>query len=712
MAYGLPAEDTAATAPATAAGHARHALKDGDSFQVCDAAGDIAGAADGLYRDGTRVLSRLVLRLDGEAPVLLSAAVGRDNVFFTAHLTHRPLTPLGASAGGDVIHLERTRFLWQARLFERIACVNYGEAPAQLRLEVGFAADFRDMFEVRGAHRAERGRMHAPAAVDGGMLLRYEGLDGLLRDSAVVFSEAPQTLAPERAVFALQLPAHGRRELYLEVGAEPARPGRARFRHAAAQALRAMRRRRRSGARLRSSGRLFNAWLERSRADIALLVSKLPTGPYPYAGIPWFSTPFGRDAIVTALQTLWLDPALARGVLAFLARHQAHETSAFRDSAPGKIMHETRKGEMAAMGELPFGLYYGGIDTTPLFVMLAGAYAERTADDAFVDELWPALLAATAWIERSCDADPDGFLAYARGQQGGLVNQGWKDSADSVFHADGGEAPGPIALVEVQGYAFAALHAMAALAGRRGEAAAAARWRARAQALRAAVERRLWDEALGYYVLARDGRGAPCRVRASNAGHLLYAGLPEAARARRVIEQLRSRAFDGGWGVRTLAGDQPRFNPMSYHNGSVWPHDVALCAAGMARYGARAEAVHLLAETFEAAVHFGMRLPELYCGFLRAPGEPPIAYPVACLPQAWAAGAVFMLLQACLGLHVDAWRGEVVIDRPQLPVGVDRLLVRELEVAGARVDLAFERVGGRVLAARTGGADVRVVARL
>ena len=704
---------TADAAMPPAAGAARHALKDGDTFLVCAPGGDLEGEADGLYRDGTRVLSTLRLGLDGAGLSLLSCAVSQDNVYFTAHLVNRPLEPLGGPAPAGVIHLERTRFLWRERLYERIACTNYGDEPVTLPLRLAFGADFRDMFEVRGARRAERGRSSAPELADASVALRYEGLDGLQRSTVLAFSETPAALSGDEARFALALPARSRRELYLEAGAAAAaRPGRARFRAAAAQARRAMRRRRRAGARLRSSGRLFNAWLERSRADIALLVSELPTGPYPYAGIPWFSTPFGRDAIVTALQTLWLEPSLARGVLAFLAQHQAHETSAFRDSTPGKIMHETRKGEMAALSELPFGMYYGGVDTTPLFVMLAGAYAERTADAAFLDELWPSLLAAASWIERRCAEDPAGWLSYARGQAGGLANQGWKDSEDSVFHADGRPPAGPIALVEVQGYAYAAFQTMAMLAGRRGDAATATGWRERARRLRTAVEREFWDESLGFYVLARDGRGAPCRVRASNAGHLLYAGLPSPERARKVAQMLDSRAFDGGWGIRTLAGDQPRFNPMSYHNGSVWPHDVALCAAGMARYGARDGTVRLLAELFEAATHFGMRLPELFCGFLRQPGEPPIAYPVACLPQAWSAGAVFMLLQACLGLRVDAWRGEVTIDRPQLPMGVDRLQVGGLDVGGRTVGLVFERVGGRVLVDRSGDGGVRVVARL
>jgi glycogen debranching enzyme len=459
-----------------------------------------------------------------------------------------------------------------------------------------------------------------------------------------------------------------------------------------------MRARQRRGARVLASGRLFQSWLDKSRADLALLTTDLPTGPYPYAGIPWFSTPFGRDAIVTALQTLWLDPGLAHGVLSFLAHNQAQQTSTFRDSEPGKIMHETRKGEMAAVNELPFAKYYGGVDTTPLFVMLAGAYAERMGDPHVLDAFWPALEAAARWIERSAASHPTGFLSYARGEVTGLANQGWKDSNDSVFHADGSTPEGPIALIEVQGYAYRAYAAMAELSRLRGDADAARHWQQSAVALQASVERHFWLGDMQFYALALDGHGQPCRVRASNVGHLLYTGLPRGERGRAAAEQLLSRAFNSGWGIRTLPTETPRFNPMSYHNGSVWPHDVVLCGAGVARYGERDGLVRLLNGLFEAATHFGMRLPELFCGFERAPGEAPIAYPVACLPQAWAAGSVFMLLQACLGLHLDAHRGLVRVEDPRLPDGIDHLQVKHLTLGKQKLDLSFQRLGERVVA--------------
>jgi glycogen debranching enzyme len=676
------------------------ALKEGDTFLVMHASGDVHGEGDGLFHNDTRILSSLRLWLGGKAPSLLGASVAQDNVFFTANLTNRPLPPLGGNSTPEgVIHLERKRFLWDARLYERISFHNFADFPATIPLTLTFEADFRDMFEVRGVSRQSRGNIVTPEASADSVVLQYQGLDNLIRRCSLTFSEPPAQLGPNRADFLLTLDEGGRREIYVEIGPDATEAAsQTRFRAAAAAAKRCVRAILHRSAMLRTSGRIFNEWIDKSRADLALLTTELPTGPYPYAGIPWFSTPFGRDAIVTALQVLWLDPSLARGVLTFLARNQARETSRFQDSAPGKILHETRKGEMTALRELPFGKYYGGVDTTPLFVMLAGAYAARTADMALIDELWPALHAAMGWIEGEGDSNGDGFVDYARGEQSGLANQGWKDSHDSVFHADGSEARGPIALIEVQGYVFAAMRAMAKLAGWRGAETESAIWLARAEALRQAVEKRFWLEDLGYYALAVDGDGVPCAVRGSNAGHLLFTGLPAPDRAGRVSAQLLAAHFNSGWGIRTLASGEARFNPMSYHNGSIWPHDTALCAAGIARYGDREGVVQLMSGMFEAAVKFEMRLPELFCGFNRVAGESPIAYPVACLPQAWSSGAVFMMLQACLGVRVDPWRGEVHVDRPRLPAGIDRLTISRLAVGQATIDLTFQRIGERVVA--------------
>jgi glycogen debranching enzyme len=680
--------------------HRQFALKHGDCFVVTDAYGDIRGRGDGLFRDDTRVLSYFQLLVGERAPSLLGASLSQDNMVFTANLTNLPLTtPEGRPTPQGVIHIERSRLLWEDRMYERLTLSNYVEREVLIPLTLRFEADFRDMFEVRGSARSKRGRNYDAETYGDSVTLRYEGLDKLIRHSTISFSSPPEHISPDQADFLVKLPKRGSQSIFIEVGAERvAAPSSERFRAAAARARWSMRAKRRHGATVFSSGRVFNDWLSRTRADIALLTTDLPTGPYPYAGIPWFSTAFGRDGVVSALQMLWLNPGLARGVLSFLAQHQATETSPFSDSQPGKIMHETRKGEMAVLRELPFGRYYGGVDTTPLYIHLACAYAERTGDMDFVDTLWPSLCAAAAWMEEASNQSGSGFVTYQRAAESGLSNQGWKDSFDSIFHADGRIAKGPIALVEVQGYVYAAYRGLADLALRRQDAGKATHWTDCAERMREAVEKYFWMEDEQFYALALDGDGMPCRVRTSNAGHLLYAGLPSPERGQRVIDQLLAAPFHSGWGVRTLADDEILFNPMSYHNGSIWPHDTGICAAGMARYGIRESVVRLMSGTFEAAVHFNMRLPELFCGFTRSPSEAPIAYPVACLPQAWSSGSVFMLMQACLGLEIDGFGGEIRVNRPRLPIGIDHLTIRRLVVGATEVDLSFQRVGDRVVA--------------
>ncbi|WP_153102029.1 glycogen debranching N-terminal domain-containing protein [Paraburkholderia hayleyella] len=721
----------------------QYVLKSDDTFIVNDPLGDITGKDDGLFVNDTRVLSQLRLTFGGRAPSLLSGSVSSDNTAFTAHLTNRPLPPLGGTSTPEgVIHVQRVRVLSGSVLNEAIELTNYGTNDAIVPLSISFASDFRDMFEVRGLTRTQRGEIEPPRVEDGEVRLGYIGLDQVARRVRIAFSPAPQQLLADRADYSVQLPAQTCVSIYLavavrleapdsaatatpstapdaavrsghwsQIGAARPRVGRAAVRAGLVEAHLMMRGRRRGTARVRSSNPLFNAWIDRSFADLDLLTTDLASGPYPYAGIPWFSTPFGRDAVITSLQTLWLQPALARGVLRFLAQHQALEDSAFRDAAVGKIMHEMRKSEMAATGEVPFALYYGGVDTTPLFIVLAGAYAARTGDLDLIDELWPALKLATQWVAGVCDRNRFGLLDYQRASDGGLANQGWKDSHDSVFHADGRFPDGPIALVEVQAYASAAFDTMAHFSTLRGDSSNAQQYAQRAQTIRACVEEKYWMEDAGFYGIALDGHGELCRVLASNAGHLLAFGLPERKRGEAVVHVLGSALFHTGWGVRTLAAGQSRFNPMAYHNGSVWPHDNALCARGLAAYGGKAAAVRLLQALFQAAVNFDMRLPELFCGFPRRRGEPPTAYPVACLPQAWAAGSPFMMLEACLGMTVDAAKREVLIEQPMLPDGIDWLAIDDLRVGEASVSITFRRVDGKVVASAEKG-EVRVVALL
>jgi glycogen debranching enzyme len=580
-------------------------------------------------------------------------------------------------------------------LYERVRVSNYGMGAVSVSLVLRFDADFVDIFEVRGSRRERRGVRLEPRLGPSSCVLGYEGLDGKVRETSVDLFPAPAELQAGSARFEVTLGAQQHGAVTIAVGCQRGiRADRVPAAHDTAQTALAqwLVESRRQQAHLSTGNEQFNGWIDRSTADLQMMMTETPLGLYPYAGVPWFSTVFGRDGIITALQLLSVAPQVARGVLAYLGATQADEVKPEQDAEPGKILHETRTGEMAALGEVPFGRYYGSVDATPLYVMLAGAYHRRTADRAFAESIWPNVERALRWMETYGDPDGDGFVEYARRSAHGLVQQGWKDSHDSVFHADGTMAEPPIALCEVQGYAYAARVAAAELAAALDLPERAHALSESAKTLRRRFEEAFWCEEIGTYALALDGRKRPCKVRTSNPGHCLFAGIADPARARRAAETLLDHTSFSGWGIRTLATTEARYNPMSYHNGSIWPHDNGLVAAGFARYGLRHQVLRVLEGLFLASQFLELeRMPELFCGFDRRAGEGPTLYPVACLPQAWASGSVFMLLEACLGLSIDAPAGEVRFENPCLPEWLPEVRINRLEVGGASADLLVER---------------------
>lgn len=689
-----------------------HVLKDGESFAIFDRRGDVrpfGQSTQGLYLGDTRFLSKCTLLLEGVPPLLLSSTVHSAGALLVVDLTNPDIRRADVVAiPHGSLHLQRTLLLRDGVLRQRVRVSNFTPHEVDVTMSIDIDADFTDIFEVRGHRREKRGLRLPPDLTHGRLTLGYLGLDEVVRRTVVVCSPAAE-FAGARATFHMRVPARGSKIVHVTARCDRQSTPRATSRAARPPRAPLFR----EGARIRSSSARLDGWVERSQDDLRMMLTRTEQGPYPYAGVPWFSTVFGRDGIITALETLWLDPSIARGVLSVLAATQAKEVDARTEAEPGKIIHETRSGEMAALGEVPFGRYYGTVDATPLFIVLAGAHLEATGDLALARELWPNVRAALGWMDTSGDLDGDGFLEY-RSSPRGLIHQGWKDSNDSVFHEDGNPADSPIALCEVQGYAYAARLAAAAMARALGHDDVALEEEKKAEQLRVRFEDQFWCEELGTYGLALDGKKRLCRVRSSNAGHCLWSGIASKERAAAVAKTLLEPNGFSGWGVRTIAKGAPRYNPMSYHNGSVWPHDNALIALGLSRYGHTKEALQIFAAMLDSTRHFELqRLPELFCGFPRSHGKGPTLYPVACSPQAWASGAVYMLLQACLGLSVNAPERRVTLSFPTLPP-----LVRELSIDGLRVgphasvDLTLHRYpDGIGVDVRSRRGDVEVIVR-
>jgi glycogen debranching enzyme len=680
----------------------RRSLKHDDTFIVLDSHGDIgasAGGPDGLFNADTRYLARLELVLDEVQPLLLGSNLRDDNSALTVDLTNPDVYRTGRIVlQKDVLHIVRTIFLWHGTAYQRIGVQNHGDRPASFDLTLLFDSDFADLFEVRGERRPRRGVAVSKLLGPADVLLEYSGLDSKSRSTALHFDPRPTRLAVNAATYHLDLAPQQVSSLFVGVSCnKPATFRPAPFFRGLLAHRREMRQSTAGAASIETSNDIFNEVLCQSMADLNMLMTDTPQGRYPYAGIPWYSTTFGRDGIITALQMLWIDPRVARGVLKRLAFYQAKTVDPLADAEPGKILHEMRGGEMAELREVPFAQYYGSVDATPLFVLLAGLYVERTGDDETLAELWPSIEAALHWIDGAGDPDRDGFVEYRRASEQGLANQGWKDSYDAIFHADGSLAEGYIALSEVQGYVFAGKRLAARCASRLGKSDRARKLQAEAELLAERFEAAFWCDDLGTYALALDGDKKPCRVRTSNAGQLLFTGIVREDRARLVAADLLRPHFFTGWGIRTVALGEARYNPMSYHDGSIWPHDNALIALGFARYGLKHSIEHLFKALFEAASYMDLRrLPELFCGFRREKGRGPTLYPVACAPQAWASATPFTLLEAALGLEFDAQRGEIRLRNPRLPAFLNEVVLRGLQLGSSSVDLRVRRHGEEV----------------
>jgi glycogen debranching enzyme len=680
----------------------RRSLKHDDTFIVLDSHGDIgasAGGPDGLFNADTRYLARLELVLDEVQPLLLGSNLRDDNSALTVDLTNPDVYRNGRIVlPKDMLHIVRTIFLWRGTAYQRIGLQNHSENPASFDLTLLFDNDFADLFEARGERRPRRGIASSKLLGPSDVLLEYVGLDGKSRSTGLQFDPRPTRLTASMATYHLDLAPQQRRALFVVAFCnKPAAPKPVPFFRGLLAHRREMRQLTNGATSIETSNNIFNEVLCQSMADLNMLMTDTPQGRYPYAGIPWYSTTFGRDGIITALQMLWIDPRVACGVLRRLALYQAKTVDPLADAEPGKILHEMRGGEMAALREVPFAQYYGSVDATPLFVMLAALYVERTGDDETLAELWPAVESALDWIDGPGDPDGDGFVEYRRASEQGLANQGWKDSYDAIFHADGRLAEGYIALAEVQGYVFAGKQLAARCAVRMGLPERARQLEMEAQRLADRFEEAFWCDELGTYALALDGAKEPCRVRTSNAGQLLFTGIPRADRARMVAADLMRPHFFTGWGIRTVARGEARYNPMSYHDGSIWPHDNALIALGLARYGLKHSVEHVFGALFDAATYMDLRrLPELFCGFRREKGRGPTLYPVACAPQAWASATPFTLLEAALGLEFDARRGEIRLRNPRLPAFLNEVILRELKLGPASVDLRVRRHGDDV----------------
>ncbi|HAF09976.1 MAG TPA: amylo-alpha-1,6-glucosidase [Chloroflexi bacterium] len=670
-----------------------------------------ATSALGLYYHDTQFLSGFALRINGQPPALLSANTEQNYVGAFQLANRRATLDDGAILPSQSLSVRRTRFLVDG-LRERVGILNCNPGRVRLRIELEFDASFRDMFAVRGYRGLPTTVEVTPVeAIPNGIRFERLGRDGVRRTTDVTMRPAPDQV--EGRTFVLERELAPQEIVTYELAIVPREDGSGvapapRDFDEALDALNARYRRfmRTCADYSTSSESLDDELILRSALDLRALIDVEDTGLFVTAGIPWYAVPFGRDGLIAAYQTLAWNPDIARGTLRLLARYQGTKVDAFTEEQPGKIFHELRRGELARLGEVPHRPYYGTVDATPLFAMLFAETVKWTGDRAFWRELLPAAERAITWCDTFGDADHDGYIEYGASPSD-LRNHGWKDSANSLSDPNGEPSALPAALVEAQAYVYAAKRGLADLYALDGEAERAAKLRAEAAALAERFERDFWMENEGCYAQALDGNKKQVPAVTSNAGHALWAGIARPDRARRVVERLMAPDMFSGWGVRTLSSTYPTYNPMSYHNGSVWPHDNSLIAQGFVRYGFRVEANAIIEALMEAGKRFpNARLPELFCGFQRDLrfSSRPADYLVSCIPQAWSAGMVFLCLRSLLGLEPDLERRRIVVD-PALPVWLDRIEVQHLRAYDSLISFRVRR-SGRSVTVTGGGSRV------
>jgi glycogen debranching enzyme len=662
-------------------------IKDGNVFLVTLRDGRLPADAEhplGLWFRDCRFLCVHELRICGQLPRLLTAtdAAGTEAVH---ELTNPDLELAdGQRLPGESMRLRVERTVEAAgAMRQRIAIRSYHRHAIQLPLEVRVGADFQPMLELRGI--VPRHERPAPEAGPEGFSLM--GRDRVRRTTAIHSSPAPRWVGDGSLVFDLELEPRGAIDLVVDFEVSE-RNG---------EVARGATRKRDEGRTIvTTDDQLFNRILERSLDDLELLHSELDGQSYFAAGVPWFATLFGRDSLITSFQMVSFVRGIAEQTLRLLAGRLGQEYNDERDEEPGKVLHELRVGEPATLGETPFARYYGSVDATPLFLCLLGGYADWSGNLDLFRELRGPAEAALEWIDRYADLDGDGLVEYRRRSPHGLVTQGWKDSADGIPYDDGEPLSAPIALVEVQGYVIRAKRLMARMFELDGDGARAERLRADASALEEALDR-FWLPDTGCYAIGLDGEKRPGSGLTSNQGHLLWSNAVSDERARAIRDTLMSEDMFTGWGVRTLAQSHPAYNPVGYHTGSVWPHDSSLIAFGLRRYGFDEDFTLIFEGLLEAASRFDdYRLPELFGGFSRAEFDEPVPYPVACQPQAWAAGSIPFLLRWGLGLSPNALENRLAIVRPSLPRWLNRVELKGLALGNATIDLVFERAGEHV----------------